>query len=53
MPLAPIADDGKRPTEFAPPRARHRPVPGPVDPPSENRDRMRYPYGEMFPGDAA
>jgi len=53
MPLAKNEDTGKEPTEFSPPRAFLRPLPNPVDPPSANRDRMRYPYGDEYPTDAA
>lgn len=48
----PMEDDGKQPTEFSPPRAKLRVLPVPTDPPSQNRARMTYPYGE-FPDDAA
>lgn len=47
-----IDDDGKKATEFAPPRAKLRALPNPVDPPSKNRVRMIYPYGDL-PDDAA
>lgn len=52
MPV-PMNNDGKRPTDFSPPRAKGRPTLGLVDPPSENRARMQYPYGEDFPDDSA
>lgn len=47
-----IEDDGRNATEFAPPRAKLRALPNPVDPPSENRARLIYPYGGV-PDDAA
>lgn len=51
MPI-PLIDSGKRATEFSPPRAKMRPVLDAVDPPSENRARMPYPYGEHFQSEA-
>lgn len=53
MPIAKNEDTGKSPTEFSPPRAFLRALPNPIDPPSANRPRMTYPYGDEYPDGVA